>query len=107
MQIYYGYADNELLIYEIYCLECTEDDKLIYPEKPSRHNPDILTFPACILKSELDQLEKLNYEDEIYTCSSFDIEIVRKEISNLYKIVYDDLKAKMNKMEQGIVTYNT
>ena len=45
MKIYYGYADNELLIYEIYCLECTEDDRLIYPEKPSRHNPDILIFP--------------------------------------------------------------
>ena len=106
MKIYYGYADNELLIYEIYCLECTEDDRLIYPERPSRHNPDVLIFPACIPKSTLDQLEKTNHEDEIYTCCSFDVELVHAEISKLRKIVYEDLKAKMNKMEQGIVTYN-
>lgn len=106
MKIYYGYADNELLIYEIYCLECTEDDISIYIERPNKYNPDILEFPRCILKGRLDQLEKTNYEDEIYTCISFDIEIVRAKISNEHKMIYDDLKEKMNKMERGIVTYN-
>lgn len=106
MKIYYGYADNELLIYEIYCLECTEDDKSIYIERPNKYNPDVLGFPRCILKGRLDQLEKPNYEDEIYTCISFDVELVRAKISNERKMIYEDLKEKMNKMERGIVTYN-